>query len=88
MASSAGKAETFFLLFFFKEEKMCLCISEEPERSFVIFNEIVLSVFSFRLSQQQRTFPSEEVRDFVFLSVKFPREAQAMLEMYFFIMLL
>lgn len=75
---------------------MCLCVSKEPECSFCdsvsrelwIFNEFLLSVFSFCLSRQQWTFPSEEVRDFVFLSVKFPREAQAVLEMYFLIMML
>lgn len=36
-------------------------------RELQIFNE-VLSVFSFCLSQQQWTFPSEEVRGFAFFS--------------------
>lgn len=55
---------------------MCLCIRKEPGCSFCdtvcrelwSFNENVLSVFSFCLSQQQWTFPSEEVRGFVFFS--------------------
>lgn len=55
---------------------MCLCIRKEPGCSFCdtvsrelqIFNETVLSVSSFCLSQQQWTFPSEEVRGFVFFS--------------------
>lgn len=55
---------------------MCLCLSKEPGCSFFvtvsrelqIFNDTLLSVFSFCLSQQQWTFPSEEVRGFAFFS--------------------
>lgn len=56
--------------------KKCVCVSEKSpgtvfvtlSRELQIFNETVLSVSSFCLSQQQWTFPSEEVRGFAFFS--------------------